>query len=78
MKKNAYWVLSRDKATTELRFSKCFYVKGDAKTYLPYFKKTHCVWEQVVITLEVLPVGEMPTMRLRAIEVSGKDRVESV
>jgi hypothetical protein len=39
-KKNAYWVLSRDVETTELKFSKLFHKRFEAREYFPYFKST--------------------------------------
>jgi hypothetical protein len=35
MKKNVYWLLSRDKETTELKFSKLFHRRFEARQILP-------------------------------------------
>jgi hypothetical protein len=64
MRKNAYWVLSRDTETTELKFSKLFWDKAAAHKYIPYFKRTRRPSENVTITLEMLPYGVMPKMKL--------------
>jgi hypothetical protein len=64
MKKNAYWVISRDVETTELKFSKLFPRRFEAREYFPYFKSTRGPWENVTITLETLPVGELPKVTL--------------
>jgi hypothetical protein len=37
MKKNAYWVISRDVETKELKFSKRFHVRAEAREY-PLFQ----------------------------------------
>lgn len=60
----AYWVLVRDEKTTELRFSKLFWDKADAENYISYYKRTKLLWDKDVVTLVVLPYGEMPKMRL--------------
>jgi len=59
-----YWVLSRDQDTTELKFSKRFHTRIEATEYLPHFKKTRRPSENVTITLETLPVDELPKMTL--------------
>jgi hypothetical protein len=64
MSNRAYWVLARDEKTTELRFSKLFWDKADAENYFSLYKRTMVHWEKEVVTLEVLPYGETPKMRL--------------
>jgi hypothetical protein len=64
MKKNAYWVLSRDIKITQLKFSQLFHTRFEAREYFPFFKSTRGPWENVTITLEALPVGELPKMKL--------------
>jgi hypothetical protein len=64
VKKNAYWVISRDVETTDLKFSKLFHRRFEAREYFPFFKKSRAPWENVAITLETLPMGEMPKMTL--------------
>jgi hypothetical protein len=59
----AFWVLKRDAETTEPRFSKCFYDQDDATEYLPWYRarSEEEVWRSPsVVTLEVLPYGELP------------------
>jgi len=63
-KKNSYWVLSRDKETTDLKFSKRFWTRVEAREYLPYFKKSRGPWENVKITLEALRADELPKMTI--------------
>jgi hypothetical protein len=63
---NAYWILDRDVATTELKFSKCFYDQDDAEEYLPWYRERMAeeIWRPpAIVTLETLPVGELPKMR---------------
>jgi hypothetical protein len=65
-KKNAYWILHRDVATTELRFSKCFYDREDAEEYLPWYRDRvdEEIWRPPdIVILETLPVGELPKIR---------------
>ena len=64
LRKNAYRVLSRDVKTTELKFSKLFWTRAEAKEYVPYFKESRGPWENVKVTLETLPVGELPKMTI--------------
>jgi hypothetical protein len=64
MSNRAYWVLVRDEQTTELRFSKLFWDKADAENYISYYKRIMLLWDKEVVTLESLPYGEMPRMRL--------------
>jgi hypothetical protein len=66
MKKNVYWILDRGEATTELRFSECFYDQDDAEEYLPWYRDrvNEEIWRGLaIVTLETLPVGEMPKMK---------------
>ena len=67
MKKNVYWVISRDVETTELKFSKLFHRRFEARECFPFFKASRSPWENVKITLETLPVGELPKMRTRVL-----------
>ncbi len=65
--KNAFWVLSRDPETTQLRSSKCFYDRDDAEEYLPWYRERAAeeIWKSpAIVTLETLPVGELPKMKL--------------
>ena len=60
-------MLSRDPETTELRFSKCFYIREDAVEYLPWYRdRAHEeIWlSPAIVTLEMLPWGELPKMKL--------------
>ena len=65
MKKNAYWVISRDTETTELKISKRFHRRFEAREYFPHFRDSVQFWENVKVTLESLPVDELPKMRTR-------------
>jgi hypothetical protein len=64
MKKNAYWVISRDVETTELKFSKRFHRRFEAREYFPYFRDSVQFWENVKVTLETMPVGELPPLHV--------------
>jgi hypothetical protein len=57
-------VISRDVQTTELKFSKLFHKRFEAREYFSYFKSTRGPWENVKVTLETLPEGELPKMIL--------------
>jgi hypothetical protein len=60
MKKNPYWVISRDVEATELKSSKLFHKRFEAREYFPYFKRTRSPWENVKVTLETLPWANCP------------------
>jgi hypothetical protein len=65
-KNNAYRILDRDEATTELRFSQCFYDQDDPEEHLPWYRDrvAEHIWRPpAVVTLGTLPVGELPKMR---------------
>jgi len=62
--KNSYWVISRDKETTELKLSKLLRKRFEAREYFPYFKSTRGPWENAEVSLETLPAGELPKMKI--------------
>ena len=49
--KNAFWVLSPDPETTQLRSSKCFYDPVDAEEYLPWYRERAAeeIWKSPAI-----------------------------
>jgi hypothetical protein len=50
--------------TTELKFSKRFHRRFEAREYFPYSRDSVQFWENVKVTLEALPMGELPKMKL--------------
>jgi len=43
---------------------KRFHTRVEAKEYLPYFKESVQFLENVRVSLETMPVGELPKMKL--------------